>query len=145
MFTRADVAHLIDALHETNFDPAVDIEAGQFGLAAYLFDPLSGQIITLAQPHRVDVGQPEILLSPMQAAHAVAAARQTHLLNIRAQGFTSLDHYNQVQEQATASRKLAHEQAVERAKLDEEQAEAKVKLAAEAAPKREPAEAAETD
>lgn len=137
MFNKDDVAHLLDALGSLNIEPAVDLDQGQFGLSAHLHDPVSGQIITLAQPHRSDVGQPEILLSPTQAAGAVASARQTHLHNIRSMGFASLDHYNEAQKQATASRALAHSQALERAKLEAEQAEAKSKAAADAAPKRE--------
>lgn len=135
MYTKDDVAQLVDELGNYKIDPAVEIESGQFGLSTHLFDPVSGQIITLAQPHRVDVGQPEILLTPMQVAAAVSSARATHVQNVRAAGFASIEAYNEAQKRAAEARALAHKQAMERAQLDETHAEATAKSAADAAPK----------
>jgi hypothetical protein len=57
--------------------------------------------------------------------------RRAHLHNIRAAGFLSLDHYNEVQKQNAATRELAHKQAMERAALDETHAEASAAAAGE--------------
>jgi hypothetical protein len=135
MITRDDVKYLVDALGEFKIDPAVEIETAQFGLAAYLFDPVSAEIITLAQPRRADTGQSEILLTPMQAQQAVGSARLTHIHNIRAAGYASIEDYNTAHVRAMASRDLAHKQALARAKLDDDHAEAVSKAAAEAGPK----------
>lgn len=137
MLTKEDVASLASAVGELKLDPAVEIEtSGLFGLSAYLYDPISGQIITLAQPQRIDVGQSEILLTPLQAAAAVVAARAAHAHNIRAAGFVSTQDYSEAQKRAAASRELANKQAIERAKIDEAHAEARSAIAAEAAPKK---------
>jgi hypothetical protein len=130
MYTKKDVEALVCEVDNLKTEPAVETETGQFGLSAQLFDPVSHQIITLAQPHRADVGQPEILLTPAQAAQAVATARTTHLHNVRAAGHASIEAYNEAQAKAAAVRDLARKQAAERAMLDEDHAAATAKAAA---------------
>ena len=137
MFTKDDVKHTLDQVGTAKIDPAVETEVIQFGLAAHLFDPVSGQIITIAQPRRFDSGQSEILLTPTQAVAAVAAARVAHLHNVRAAGFAGLDDFQEKQKQASAMRELAHKQEIERLKLDETHAEATAKAAEAQHPKTE--------
>jgi hypothetical protein len=138
MYTKDDVAHLVTDFGALKIDPAVEIETGQFGLVVYAFDPVSGQVITLAQPHRADIGQPMILLTAEQASGAVAAARAQHLHNVKAAGYASLEAYNEAMKRDAAARDLARKQAAERAKMDEAHAEAAAKAAEAAAPKKEP-------
>jgi hypothetical protein len=136
MYTKDHVASLVTELGNLKIDPPVEIESSHFGLSAHAFDPVSGQIITLAQPHRVDIGQPAILLTPKQAAEAVAALRAQHLHNVRAAGYASIHAYNEAMKRDAATAELAHKQAIERAKMDETHAEATAKAAADAQPKK---------
>jgi hypothetical protein len=137
MFKQDDVKRLVDEFGAIKLDPGVETEISQFGLSAHLFDPVSGQIITLARPHRADIGQSEIMLTAAQAAGAVASARTKHLHDVRAMGFASIEHFNDAQNRNAASRDLAAQQAAERAKLDEQHAEATAAAAAAAGPNKE--------
>ena len=72
--------------------PSVDmsaIELGEpymFGLALDLFDPVSGQVFAVCRPHRMDVGDPEVFLTPNQIAAEVASARMKKLHDDRSSG-----------------------------------------------------------
>jgi hypothetical protein len=135
MHTKDDVKQLLDHIGESKIEPGVETDVSQFGLGAHLFDPISGEIITVAQP-QTSGGQPQVLLTAEQAVHAVGVARTAHLQKIRADGFASLDDFNARQAQATVARDLAHKQAMERENLAAEQSEAAAKAAADAAPKK---------
>lgn len=130
MFTQDDVKRLVEEVGALKIDPAVEIESTMFGLSAVLFDPQTGQVMTLAQPQRVDVGQSEVFYTPLQVLTAVQAGRNAHMHMIRAAGFFSLDAYNEAQKRAGAARDMERKQAAERAAMDEAHAEATAKAAA---------------
>ena len=60
-----------------------------FGLELLAYDPVSGQVITVCRPHRVDVGQAEICLTPKEFAAAVATARTARVGYDRAHGIVA--------------------------------------------------------
>lgn len=131
MFNQDDVKRLVDEVGALKLDPAVQIESTMFGLSAVLFDPQTGQVMTLAQPQRVDVGQSEVFYTPMQVLTAVQAGRNAHMHMIRAAGFFSIEAYNEAQKRAGEARDLERKQAAERVAMDEAHAEATAKAAAE--------------
>lgn len=104
MYTKDDVAKLLEAIGKLVFDPAIEVGTpDEFGLGVDIFDPVSGQIITVARPHRSDIGQPEILLTAEQVAVAVTQARSRRLHEDRARGFGALvDAEAAVERQKTA-------------------------------------------
>lgn len=138
MFTKEDVARQGTEFGALKVEPACEVEVSQFGLKAVALDPVSGKLITLAQPAIADVGQVEILLTAKQAVEAVASARRNHLHNVRAQGYFSIEDYNESQKRNAASRELAHKQEMEKDALDATHAEASAKAAAAAQPKKVP-------
>jgi hypothetical protein len=131
MHTKEDVAQLIAHLGELKIDPPVEIETTKFGLAAHLHDPVTGQMMTLAEPHNIGSGHAEVLLTPQQAAAAVVASRLHHLQTIRGLGYANLEAWHEGQKRKAVARDLAHKQELERTKLETEQSEAVAKAAAE--------------
>jgi hypothetical protein len=134
MHTKDDVAQLVAQIGELKIDPPVEIETSMFGLAAHLFDPITGQITTLAQPHNLPSAHAEVFLTPKQASAAVAASRAHHLHVIRGLGFANLEAWNEDVKRKAVARDLAHKQEIERTKLADEQSEATAKAAAENEP-----------
>jgi hypothetical protein len=142
MYSKDYVTALVASLGALTFDPAVEVGSPDaFGLGLDLFDPVSGQIITVARPQRADIGQSEILLTPAQVAQAVNGARMNRLHQVRAAGFASLEAAAEFDKQAAESAALRTKQAEELAALQTTHAEATAAAAAAAQPK--PAETAE--
>jgi hypothetical protein len=54
MHTKEDVAQLVAHIGELKIDPPVEIETSMFGLAAHLYDPITGKVMTLADPFNSD-------------------------------------------------------------------------------------------
>jgi hypothetical protein len=147
MYRKEAVATLAGALSELALDPPIEIGTPDcFGLALDLYDPLSGQVITVARPARSDIGQGEVLLTPQAAVQAITSARMTRVHQVRAQGFASIEAAEEDAKRRAEAADLAYRQAQERAKLDAEHAEATAKLAAESQPKPpEPADGTEAE
>lgn len=146
MFTKEDVARTVEAIGALKLEPAVEVaETHSFGLGLDVFDPISGEIITVARPSRTDIGQSEVLLTPEQVAHAILAARMNRLHNVRAAGFASIEEAQEAHVRQQTVRDLEAKQAAERAALANDQAEARAKAVAEAQPKAEAVEVVETD
>ena len=57
---------------------------GAFGLELEVCDPVSGDVIIAARPHRRDIGQEEILMTPEQVVAAVQQARVHKDMHLRA-------------------------------------------------------------
>jgi len=130
MYTKEHVAALVDQIKAHKIEPPVELtETHSFGLGLELFDPVSHQIITVARPHRADIGQSEILLSAPQVAQAVAGARMTRLHAVRTAGFASLEAAAEHDKRQAEAAALAAKQAEERAQLDAQHAEATAKAA----------------
>jgi O-glycosyl hydrolase len=142
MHTKEDVAQLIAHLGELKIEPPVETEISMFGLAAHLHDPVTGQMMTLAQPLNVASGHAEVLLTAQQAAAAVVASRAHHLQTIRGLGYANLEAWHEGQKRKAVARDLAHKQELERTKLETEQSEAVAKAAAENDPNKGAREAA---
>lgn len=82
MFTKDDVAKLVSDLGERKIDPPLELgEPHSFGLGLDALDPVSGHILTLARPHRADIGQTEILRT---VDHVVAHVQGLRLANLHA-------------------------------------------------------------
>src|SRR6202051_3438703 len=129
-FTKDDVARLVSELNADKLDPPVEIGSpSTFGLELELYDPVSGEIFTLARPHRGDIGQVEVLLTAAQVRHAVAAARVARLHAVRTAGFASIDAANEAHKRQAVARELASKQALERVALETKQAEEASKTA----------------
>lgn len=136
MYHKDHVAALASALGEYKIDPPVELGTPDaFGLGLELFDPVSGQIITVARPARTDLSQSEILLTPMQVAQAVTSARMNRLHQVRAAGFASLQAADEAAQRNVEAMLLADKQAAERAALAEQHAEATAAAALAAQPK----------
>ena len=136
MYTKEDVARLVSDLDEQKLDPPVEVgEPRDFGLGLDVFDPVSGEILTLARPHRHDTGQPEIFLSPKQAVQAVLGARARRLHYARAAGHHSIEAANEAAKREADAKALASKQEADREALAEKQGEEAAKQAADAAPK----------
>jgi len=141
MYFKEDVARLVSELGNVKMEPPVELgKADDFGLSLDLFDPVSGQIIALARPARIDLGQPQILLTATQARTAVAAARTGHLHRVRGMGFASIEEFNEAHKRDVAAADLKAKQAEESAKMNQAHADAANKAAADAQPKK-PAQA----
>jgi hypothetical protein len=59
-------------------------EPYRFGLSLEAYDPESGHVITICRPHRMDIADPEIFLTPTQLANAVLSVRSRRLHDERA-------------------------------------------------------------
>lgn len=140
MYTKDDVTNLVAALGKYTFEPAVELgEPHAFGLGLELFDPVTGQIITVARPHRSDIGEEEIFRTAEQVAAAVAQGRANRAALDRARG------YGSPEEATAAAARLAEERALaakHQAEMDELRAKQAEKLAADSAPARDRARAA---
>jgi hypothetical protein len=143
MYTKDRVAATLDQINALNIDPGVEVGTPDaFGLGLDIFDPVSGQIITVFRPQRSDIGQSEIALTAPQVAQAVAAARTARLHAVRAAGFASLEEADAVAKCDQEAAALAAKHAAELHELQTSQAEATAKAAEEAsAPAREKAQA----
>jgi hypothetical protein len=136
MYSKDDVTALVADLGTLKLDPAIESgEAHSFGLGLDVFDPVSGQIMTVARPQRRDIGQSEILMTAAQVAATVATARHTRLIEVRAAGYASIEQANEAAKRQAVARALATKHAAESAALAATQAEAAAKAAADAAPK----------
>jgi hypothetical protein len=136
MYSKDDVAALVADLGNLKLAPAVECgEAHSFGLGLDVFDPVSGQIMTVARPQRADIGQAEILMTAAQVGSAIASARHARLLAVRAAGYASIEQANEAAKRQAVARALATKHAAESAALAATQAEAAAKAAADAAPK----------
>lgn len=120
MYTKDDVARIAEDIAGRDIEPPIEVgESYDFGLSLDVFDPVSGHIITVARPHRPDIGQTQILRSGEEVARDVAAGRITKLHAERAAGVTYLNpQYNAAAKAAAA----AH--AAEEAKKAQEAADA---------------------
>lgn len=147
MYTKDQVRILAGQIEALNIDPAIEVAAPDaFGLGLDIFDPVSGQIITVFRPQRSDIGQSEIALTAAQVAQAVAAARTTRLHAVRAAGFATLDEADAATKRNEQAAALAAKHAAERHEMETTQAEATAKAAEEAdAPRREKAKVAEAE
>jgi hypothetical protein len=136
MYTKDDVARLVSDLGEQKLEPGVEVgEPRHFGLAVDVFDPVSGEVLTIARPHRHDTGQTEILLSAKQAAQAVLQARARRLHTARAAGHHTIEAANEAAKREADAKALQSKQETERDALAEKQGEEAAKQAADAAPK----------
>jgi hypothetical protein len=96
MYTNDDVAKLVVEIEKRKSEPddvvTVDLSAVEigapsaFGLAVDLYDPVSGQIMTICRPHRTDVAQSEIFLTADQAAVEIMQARMRRVRHDHAHG-----------------------------------------------------------
>jgi hypothetical protein len=104
MYTRDDVTKLAAEIDKLELNPPIEKtgKSDEFGLGLDIFDPVSGQIITAARPHRSDIGQPEILLTAAQVGVAVAQARSRRVHEDRAKGIV-----NEEDAEAAAERQKA--------------------------------------
>ncbi len=122
-YNKDDVKRLVDEVGNHKFDPPVEVGPTTcFGLEVDLFDPVSETVITLARPHRGDVGDhPEVLLTADQVVTAVANARANRVHADRARGFVSTEHSAAVRtaeaDHAAAEKELAKKHADELEKL----------------------------
>ena len=90
-YTKKDVADLASGLSGPASVGGYEVGAPtHFGLGLEVHDPVAGQIIIVARPHRSDIGQEQILLSPAQVAAAVSSARITRTNQDRAHGVLPL-------------------------------------------------------
>jgi len=136
MYSKEYLSALAANVGSLNFDPPIEVgKPDTFGLGLEIFDPVSGQIITVARPQRADIGQTEILLNAAQVAQAVNGARLNRLHVVRAAGFASIaaadEHDKRVAE--AAALKAKHDE--ERAALEDHHAADAAKLAADQQPK----------
>ena len=90
-YTKKDVTDLASGLSGPASVGGYEVGAPtHFGLGLEVHDPVAGQIIIVARPHRSDIGQEQILLSPAQVAAAVTSARITRTNQDRAHGVLPL-------------------------------------------------------
>jgi hypothetical protein len=90
MYTKEDVSALVDEVKKLDLGKSdlgpLEFSEGRFGLEVDLYDPVSGQIVTICQPARRDVAQPEIFLTPFEVAREVASLRRGRIHQDRAAG-----------------------------------------------------------
>jgi hypothetical protein len=142
MHTKDDVARLVSDLGNVKLDPPVELgKPDCFGLALDLFDPVSGQVMTLARPARSDNGQSEIMLTAAQVGAAVVNARIARLHEVRTAGFASIADAEEAHKRNQAMRDLKAKQDAEALKLGQAHSDAAAKAAADAAPKKQVATA----
>lgn len=140
MYTKDDVANLVSELGKREFSPPIEVGSPDcFGLGLEVFDPVSGQIITAARPHRSDLGEEEIHRTADEVAVAIAQARANRASLDRARGYASPEESAAAAQRATAERELRAKHADEWSKFQTTQAE---KAAADTAPARDKALAA---
>lgn len=115
MYTKDDVAKLVEDIGKIKMEPGLEVgEVFMFGLALDVFDPVSGQVITVARPHRSDVGAPEILLTAEQLATAISQARTSRLQSDKAKGVVTEE------EKAAAAEAQPKALAAKNARLEKE-------------------------
>lgn len=120
MYTRDDVKKLAETI--SGDETLGDIEVSElhtFGMGLEVFDPFSCQIITVARPHRADIGEDEVLITVDQL--------RTELVNVR-NARTSWDRLHGVQSDED---RAAAKEAQEKALADKE-----ARLAAEKQPEK---------
>lgn len=141
MYRKERVAATLDQINALNIDPAVEVGTPDaFGLGLDIFDPVSGQIITVFRPQRSDIGQSEIALTAAQIAQAVAAARTVRLHAVRQAGFASLEDAEAAAKREAGATALAAKHAAELDELQTTHAVAAAEQAAASAPKKAPPE-----
>jgi hypothetical protein len=134
MHSKEDVENLAADLGKLDLDPKVVVgEPEVFGLSLDVYDPVSGEVITAARPHRRDVGESGVLLTADQVFAHVASARVGKLHADRAAGIVPPPTPEQV---AAAKKADDDKAAAEKAAAEKVAAEkaAAAKAAAEKVP-----------
>lgn len=112
MYTKDDVAKLVQEVGELKLDPPLEIgEALVFGLEVEAFEPVTGQVITLCRPQRQDIGETEIFVTAEALANHVATMRAHVMLSDRASG-----QWREPSEEARGDARKREEERVERSK-----------------------------
>lgn len=122
-YTKDDVQKLISDLGKRASEMKFEVgEPYLFGLALDVFDPISLLVLSVARPHRRDLGQEEVLLTADQVATEIASARSYRAQLDRTSGVLTEAQVKAAEEAKAAAetKKRDDEAAVEQKKRDDQ-------------------------